>query len=114
MELYATHIFVRDDRCEARPIFSLANHNLFIRRLEKERMHKIEERVVAYPFEQRMRFFMLDQVPPNMRNRQISFESSHSAPQQTQAARVAELFGFLKQHLHPDAHTQQRRAFSHA
>src|ERR1043166_1954555 len=52
-----------------------------------------------------------DLIPADLRHVQPFGEAAHSTAQETEAARRAELFRLVEEHLHPDADAEQRRPF---
>src|SRR5215510_3883495 len=59
-----------------------------------------------------MRSLLLNPVPTDMRDDQLATKPAHASSQQPQSSRRSKFLRLIKQQLHPNAHTQQRRPFA--
>src|SRR5579885_2289047 len=103
VELHAADVCARDDRGVGQPVLGLADDNVIARLVAKVRVNEIEERAGLDAFAECVPPPPRDLIPTDLRHAQPFWKASHPTSQETEAARHAELFRLVEEHLHPDA-----------
>src|SRR5215217_476628 len=114
IKLYTTNVSLRHYRRITHTILSLADHNLLVQRLAVKRMHEVTERPLFNILKQLMRSLLMNPVPTDMWHDQSATKPPHTSPQQPQSLRRSKLLRLIKQQLHSNTHTQQRRPLAHS
>src|ERR1044072_4471837 len=113
MKLHATNIPARDYRRISLPILGLTHNNLIITWPAIKRMHEITERPVFDTVKQRMLAFLMNSIPSNLWHDELVSTPPHIPLQQPKPRRRSKFIRLFKQHLHPNANTEQWRSLTY-